>query len=228
MGLDMYLERMPRYKDVTVKQIMVTRDYFEWIKEKEAGNEYANCTFKQWCGHDFDELPSIEAIEFFRQFYKATYSEWDTEKKHPWYRIHEEVGYWRKANHIHLWFVNNVQDGIDDCCYHHEVTKELLEELRDTCIEVLNNSVTMLGKVKNGAHYDKDSCSWVDDLEIGQVVINPEVARDLLPTTSGFFFGGIDYDEWYLRDVKNTIAIINKVLDTTDFEKEMIYYVSSW
>jgi len=27
----------------------------------------------------------------------------------------EEVGYWRKANHIHKWFVDNVQNGVDEC-----------------------------------------------------------------------------------------------------------------
>ena len=29
--------------------------------------------------------------------------------------IEEEAGYWRKSNHIHRWFVENLQDGIDDC-----------------------------------------------------------------------------------------------------------------
>lgn len=29
--------------------------------------------------------------------------------------ITEEVGYWRKANAIHGWFVDNVQKGNDDC-----------------------------------------------------------------------------------------------------------------
>jgi len=29
--------------------------------------------------------------------------------------IEENVGYWRKANHIHAWFVENVQNGVDDC-----------------------------------------------------------------------------------------------------------------
>jgi len=29
--------------------------------------------------------------------------------------IVEEVGYWRKANQIHNWFVENVQNGIDEC-----------------------------------------------------------------------------------------------------------------
>lgn len=26
-----------------------------------------------------------------------------------------ELGYWRKANAIHAWFVRNVQDGVDEC-----------------------------------------------------------------------------------------------------------------
>jgi hypothetical protein len=29
--------------------------------------------------------------------------------------ISERVGCWRKANHIHRWFVENVQGGEDDC-----------------------------------------------------------------------------------------------------------------
>lgn len=56
-----------------------------------------------------------------------------------WESIFEEVGYWRKANAIHKWFVDNVQDGEDDCgCY--EVTKEQLEELLDVCIQVRDSS----------------------------------------------------------------------------------------
>ena len=40
-----------------------------------------------------------------------------------------EVGYWRKANQIHNWFVENIQNGIDDCDYHREVREEDLREL---------------------------------------------------------------------------------------------------
>jgi len=29
--------------------------------------------------------------------------------------ITEDVGYWRKDNHIHQWFVKNCQGGVDDC-----------------------------------------------------------------------------------------------------------------
>jgi hypothetical protein len=54
----------------------------------------------------------------------------------PVKQVEVEVGYWRKANAVHDWFVKNVQDGEDDCGYYH-VSREQLEHLRDTCQQVL-------------------------------------------------------------------------------------------
>ena len=59
-------------------------------------------------------------------------------------------------------------------------------------------------------------------------VKDSSVAEKLLPTTLGFFFGSHEYDEWYVEDIKHTIDVINKVLETTDFETQMVYYGSSW
>jgi len=42
--------------------------------------------------------------------------------------IQENVGCWRKANAIHKWFVDNVQDGVDEC-QTASVTKEQLRQL---------------------------------------------------------------------------------------------------
>ena len=61
-----------------------------------------------------------------------------------------------------------------------------------------------------------------------QVLEDNSKAPELLPTMEGFFFGSTDYDEYYVNDIKDTIDIVTKVLETTDFEKEMVYYVSSW
>lgn len=47
------------------------------------------------------------------------------------------VGYWRKSNAIHHWFVYNIADGIDQCQEIH-CTKENLEELLHTCRNVLD------------------------------------------------------------------------------------------
>jgi hypothetical protein len=107
--------------------------------------------------------------------------------------IEEEVGYWRKANQIHRWFVENVQNGVDNCG-EYSVSKGELEELRNICTEVLNDH---------------------------------SKAEELLPSTSGFFFGNTDYDEWYYNDVQHTIEIIDKIIGETNPNQD-IYYSSSW
>lgn len=52
--------------------------------------------------------------------------------------IEEEFGYWRKANAIHKWFVDNVQDGVDDCKEYY-VPQSKMEELLELCKKVKDN-----------------------------------------------------------------------------------------
>ncbi len=92
--------------------------------------------------------------------------------------ISERVGYWRKANQIHKWFVDNVQDGEDDC-KEYEVSEEQLKQLLADCKAVLAN---------------KDK------------------APELMATERGFFFGGIDYDEYYFQEIEETIVIVEAAL----------------
>jgi len=51
---------------------------------------------------------------------------------------YEEVGYWRKANQIHGWFVDNVMNG-EDKCKRYKVTEEQLKLLLEVVNIVLNN-----------------------------------------------------------------------------------------
>jgi hypothetical protein len=223
MGLDMYLSRYPRYKDLDGDQISAVEDYFSW---EERGEEYKDSDLKEWCGRDWCDLPDDDAIEFYRPYWHMRYSDWDTEKQFGWKRIHESVGYWRKANAIHGWFVENVQDGEDDCHMHREVTADDLIQLKDLCVDVLEHSVMALGKLHNGYHLENGK--RVDDYVDGKVILNPEYAEDRLPICKGFFFGNDQYNEWYLEELKETIGICNSVLDETDFEKQVLYYCSSW
>ncbi len=116
----------------------------------------------------------------------------------------KKVAYWRKANQIHNWFIENVQDGCDDCDAY-EVNQNQLLELLDVCKKVVTHSILLGNEIKD--------CS---------------VAKKLLPTLSGFFFGDTDYNQWYLQNVQLTIDKLEKILDTTDFEKQIIFYTSSW
>lgn len=89
--------------------------------------------------------------------------------------ISEEVIYWRKANAIHRWFVDNVQDGDDDCGVY-EVSLDKLQELRHLCIEVLHDRTKasellpcIEGFFYGGTEYDK---YYFEDLESTAKVIN--------------------------------------------------------
>ena len=105
--------------------------------------------------------------------------------------IIEEAGYWRKQNQIHRWFVENVQNGNDDCGEYY-VSKSTLETLLDLC-----------QKVK----------------------ADHSLADSLLPSASGFFFGGTEYDEWYFDGIDNTIEILKEALEDENGE---YLYSSSW
>jgi hypothetical protein len=228
MGLDMYLERMPRYKNTTHNEINKLCHYFEWRHNKAIpGSSESKYTLKEWCGVDYKSVPTGDVRKFYTNHFVMKPYDWDTEQKYGLHgKISEEVGYWRKANQIHNWFVENVQYGVDDCDYHDEVTKETLEELLDACQRVLDSCELVIGKIKNGERLENGE--WVPILEDGQYVRDYSIAEELLPRCQGFFFGGYDYDQYYVEDIKHTIDIITKVLETTDFETQMIYYVSSW
>ena len=117
-----------------------------------------------------------------------------------------EVGYWREANHIHNWFMQNCADKdeygipIDDC-RPIEITVDKLEALLDTCKKVLADH---------------------------------SLAETLLPTTDGFFFGPTGYDDYYFGQIEYTVEVIEPVLKFAKHKLEIkdytweVYYQASW
>lgn len=53
-------------------------------------------------------------------------------------------------------------------------------------------------------------------------------AEENLPTQSGFFFGGTDYDELYYEKVKDCADICEKILANVDFDNELLFIYFSW
>lgn len=59
-----------------------------------------------------------------------------------------------------------------------------------------------------------------------KVISNPELAEELLPTASGFFFGSTEYDEWYFGSVQETHDMIDTILKTIPDEWSFEYQAS--
>lgn len=114
--------------------------------------------------------------------------------------IRVEAGYWRKANHIHKWFVDNVQDGKDECKEHY-VNDDHLRQLLSTCKAVLAS--------RHGPNAQAN-------------------AEAMLPTASGFFFGGTAYDEYYYSDIEKTVEILESIVDNEELKDWDFHYCSSW
>ena len=118
----------------------------------------------------------------------------------PHLTVSINVGYWRKANSIHNWFVQHCQNGVDECQEAH-VTRDQLKELKELCEKVLS-------------HQNKDDAAKAVD--------------ELLPPCGGFFFGTTEVTEWYWGDLENTVDIIQRLLDEPKLEGATFTYQSSW
>lgn len=84
----------------------------------------------------------------------------------------EEVAYWRKFNALHNWFVQECQDGIDQCQYA-EVSKENIMELIDILQESVDTKKPLLqpqggfffGSTDIDEYYWNDVKSAIDTFE---------------------------------------------------------------
>lgn len=114
-----------------------------------------------------------------------------------------ELAYFRKVNFL-VRFMENYGD-VENCTYL-PLSKDIVENLIESCDEVLNLYNTT-----------KDKTAF------------EEGAKVILPTTDGFFFGNTDYDSWYINDVKE---VKNKMqthvlpkFDSLAEDEEIVFYI---
>lgn len=138
--------------------------------------------------------------------------------------IIEEGIYWRKANQIHKWFVDNVQDGNDDCG-RYWVSKDKLKNLLDT-INTLFEKVSKYIDLST-VDFDKmEDAAFNTQTNVHKEVIE-EICRNLLPSQEGFFFGGTSYNFFYFYDLDYTKRELEELLKDDD-TNIYFYYHSSW
>lgn len=156
---------------------------------------------------------------------------------------HEDV-YFRKANFVYRYFQPYLED--EECI----VTKDMVTELIDRCNKVLATVNTEKMFRKNGAlakdfYFKFRKGEDYSNITLGRKTeedkrieafrkecgLNKkkftDTAEELLPTTSGFFFGSTDYDEWYVYDVMSCKRQFEKLLKNWK-DNEVVYNIMSW
>lgn len=111
------------------------------------------------------------------------------------------VGYFRKANAIHKWIIDKC--GVDEFPNQADGMDLILDkadilELKEICLKLLGVPRYKFKKM----------------------------AKELLPTADGFFWGSTEYDKWYRKDLRDFIKLANRLhLDDPYID---IIYNANW
>ena len=211
----MYLYKTKKINNFSATDYFFANEAFDYYEEKDfakTNNDKFTSSLSDW---NIPETMTKEKIKPLENDYSKNST------------IFETVASWSKANHIHAWLVNNIQNNNDNCSYYF-VTEDDFFALKKICEKVLT---------LNPYQLDKDSYLFyysADDLIDASIIIKEIYIQlktelnEILPTKNGLCFGPNDYALSYFLNVKDTLEIVNKILDEANFEKEVYLYHSSW
>lgn len=215
MGLDMNIYKTKKINNFSAIDYFYANKAFEYYADKELAKTN---------GWNFDfsltdwNIPESMTKEKIKPL-QNTYSKY--------YTIFEQIADWSKANQIHAWFVNNIQNEIDDCSYYF-VTKDNLLDLKKICEKVLKLNPYTLDKDSYLLYYSANNLIEKGIITKEQYAKLETELNKILPTKEGLFFGPTDYALSYFLNVKETLKMLTKILDNADFENEIYLYNSSW
>lgn len=199
MGLDMYLRVRKKDWKYKIPNDLLSKDGY-YINESLSDEEFVKRL-------GYEKAMGLIMNKYLFIWHKPT-------TNYVGIDVTEEIGYWRKANAIHNWFVENVQKGEDDCGTY-VVSKDKIKELKQICERVYDSlDDNDMKKVVNEDGFEEE------------VYNNTKIAEELLPTVDGFFFGGKGYTKWYKESLLDTIHICNDCEFVAD-DMEILYH-SSW
>ena len=138
--------------------------------------------------------------------------------------ISQELTDWRKCNWFHKFFIDECAGGLDEC-QDVSVEGEHLIELYNRCLAVLESFKSGEMKtisVKSGWANGKDTFTDVETFA------NTEVADKLLPCSRGFFFGGYQYDSWYIDSLNDYIKTIDELKLECKYDDLSDYSYTYW
>lgn len=90
-----------------------------------------------------------------------------------------------------------------------------------------------VANVQNGVDDCGEYYVGLEDLKsllqnIKEVLANPDLASTLLPTSPGFFFGSIEYDDLYFDTLRRSATMLESILSEPLKVNQVLYYQSSW
>lgn len=91
-----------------------------------------------WTNHDYSSGEQPPANPVFDEIVSTLKADKLVDNEYTGITVSIPVGYWRKANAIHGWIVNNCADGVDEC-QRIGISKDKAEELVSICKEVIKN-----------------------------------------------------------------------------------------
>lgn len=216
MGLEMHLYKTKRVEGFSATDYAYANRTLDYFREKENAKknkkEFSH-TLEDWGVPESMTLEKAKVLE-------SEYTDKSPVERFRFFTIFDELGYWKQANHIHAWFVKNVQGGTDNWSYYF-VTKENLLELKEICEKVLAlNPFTI---------QNHDLFSLIDSGVITKADYEGIKAKleELMPTQEGFLFGMTHYNEEYFQEVKYTLEIAEEILKNGDFAK-YVYFYRAW
>lgn len=215
MGLDVAIYKTKKVNDFSAIDYYYANEAFNYYAEKELAKTNGwkfDYSLTDW---NIPETMTKEKIKPLQNLYSKQST------------IFETVASLEKANQIHVWFVNNVQNGVDNNSYYF-VTEDKFLELKEICKEVLKLNPYNLDKDSYLLYYSANGLIEKGIITKEQYAKLETELNKILPTKEGFFFGPIDYALSYFLNVKETLEMLTKILDNSDFENEVYLYHSSW
>lgn len=151
-----------------------------------------------------------------------------------------DVIYMRKANAVRKWFADNLENFEDNGLT--PITQENFEGIISTMESVIRDGgITGLyvdykklnEQIDNEEDEDTHRKSWIELFDSWEKFVKDggrkykqfcEVANEKFPSSSGFFFGGTDYDAWYIRDLFVNLEKFKEVYNEINWDEDEVDY----
>ena len=213
MPLIIHIFRVPRYQNIFTgeyetlpfEDLQIVNKYFNWKKAR--ANGVACDSLKDWCGVREEDMPHKGIVNYYGDFYnrKPIYDDYTGELEET-ESIFEDLARLVKMNQLANWMMKHVTNGVFEKDFWYEVSGE---QLKDLCARLKRTR----------------RCLSVVEDEL--IVKDKWLAKELMPLMDEVpaFWGTDAYDRIYAEQIARAYETIREILNSTDFEKESIYFV---